>query len=75
MINMMRNIEKNEKENHPLERIMDIKSKPNQMIVTTTGIHIARWIGNALLRSHHGNLDFHYADNEKSIRVAWERQD
>ncbi len=74
IINMMHNIEKNEKNNHPLERIMDIKQQPGNLTVTTTGIHIARWIGNALLRAFHGDLEYHYEDNDKSIRVTWERQ-
>jgi hypothetical protein len=71
---MVYNIEKNEKNRHPLERIMDVKREPGQISIETTGIHIARWIGNALLRSFHGELDYHYEDNDKSIRVTWERQ-
>lgn len=74
IINMIYNIEKNEKKNHALERIMDVKQNKKQITVTTTGIHLARWIGDALSRSFHGELDYHYLDNDKSIRVTWERQ-
>lgn len=74
ILNMVYNIEKKEKNRHPLERIMDVKREPGQISIETTGIHIARWIGNALLRSFHGELDYHYEDNDKSIRVTWERQ-
>ncbi len=74
IINMVYNIEKNEKNHHPLERIMDVKREPEKITIETTGIHIARWIGNALLRSFHGKLDYHYKDNDKSIRVTWERK-
>ncbi len=74
IINMVYNIEKKEKNHHPLERIMDVKRDPQQITIETTGIHIARWIGNALLRSFHGELDYHYGDNDKSIRVTWKRK-
>ena len=58
---------------HPLERIMAIKDGKDGTIVTTTGIHIARRIGESLARAYNGDFSFQYADDEKSIRVYWQR--
>jgi len=41
--------------------------------VTTTGIHVARRIGEALARAYKGDLSYQYAEGEKRIRVYWRR--
>ncbi len=73
ILNLTRNIEQQEKSEHPLERIMAIIDEKDHTLVTTTGIHIARRIGEALSRSYNGDLSFQYAEGEKSIRVYWQR--
>ncbi len=73
MLNLIRNEEKDEKGEHPLERIMDITEAEEQTLITTTGIHIARRIGEAVSRAYKGDLSFTYGDGEKSIRVLWDR--
>ncbi len=72
-LNLISNIEKQEKERHPLERIMSVKDEKDYTLVTTTGIHIARRIGEALSRSYKGDYSFQYAKGDKSIRVYWHR--
>lgn len=71
--NLIINTEKLEKKDRPLERIMDMKFNKTHATLTTTGIHIARRIGEALARSYQGNFSFQYGEGEKSIRVYWER--
>lgn len=73
IFNLIRNVEEAEKGEHPLERIMAMTDEDNRTLVTTTGVHIARRIGEALARSYNGDYSFQYADAEKSIRVSWER--
>ena len=73
LLNLIRNEEKDEKGERPLERIMDITEEGEQTLITTTGIHIARRIGEALSRAYKGELSFTYGDGEKSIRVVWDR--
>lgn len=58
---------------HPLERIMGIEDEDGGVYVTTTSIHLARRIGEALHHAYHGDLDFHYNDEEKLLRVHWRR--
>ena len=73
LINLVRNVEKREKAEHPLERLMALTDEDDHVLATTTGIHIARRIGEALARSYEGTLAYQYGDGEKTIRVAWER--
>lgn len=71
--NMIRNVAKEEQQTHPLERIMGIVEKDDHILITTTGVHIARRIGDALSRAYKGDLAFRYGEAEKSIRVGWRR--
>jgi hypothetical protein len=73
IMNLIHNTEQQEKQAHALERIMHTKSGHNQTTITTTGIHLARRIGEALSRSYKGNYSFQYLDAEKGIRVQWSR--
>lgn len=73
MLNLIRNEEKQEKDEHPLERIMTITEEDGQTLITTTGIHIARRIGKAVSRAYQGDLSFTYGKGEKSIHVFWSR--
>jgi NMD protein affecting ribosome stability and mRNA decay len=71
--NLIKNTERIENKQHPLERIMSLKLDKYKAILTTTGIHLARRIGEALFRSYQGEFNFQYAEGDRSIRVSWER--
>ena len=71
IMNLINNEEKQEKGEHPMERIMATTEEDDQTLITTTGIHIARRIGEAVSRAYQGDLDYTYGENEKSIRVQW----
>ncbi|MFH1851919.1 MAG: BCAM0308 family protein [Candidatus Neomarinimicrobiota bacterium] len=73
ILNLVNNVEKQEKGEHPQERIMKINDRGDNILVTTTGIHIARRIGESLARSYKGEHSFQYLKNEKQILVTWER--
>ena len=71
--NLIQNVETQEKNEHPMERIMRIKTNKDETILTTTGIHIARRIGEALSRAYNGKFNFNYLDEEEYIEVTWHR--
>lgn len=73
ILNLVRNVESQEKNERPLERIMAISQGKKRTRVSTTGVHVARRIGEALQRSYKGDLSFQYADSDKIIRVYWQR--
>ena len=73
VMNLIHNTENQEKSAHALERIIATHIDQGSTIVTTTGVHLARRIGEALSRSYKGNFSFQYLDTDKGIRVSWER--
>jgi len=71
--NLINNVEKQEKDERPLERIMDSTDRDDGTLITTTGVHLARRIGEALSNSYQGDFAFQYAEGDKKIRVQWQR--
>jgi len=71
ILNLVNNEEKLEKGEHPMERIMKVMQQADHTLITTTGVHMARRIGESVVRAYQGNLDYTYGDNEKTIRVQW----
>jgi hypothetical protein len=71
--NLIRNTEMQEKQHHPLERIMSVHDGRTATRITTTGIHLARRLGEALARSYKGNLSLNYPNAELSVQVSWHR--
>ncbi len=65
------NQEKREREEHPLKRIMGTEEKDGMVIVTTTDIHLARTIGEAIHHAYQGELAFHYNPEQNLLRVTW----
>ena len=60
-------------EQRAMERIMEIADDEAGLRVTTTDIHLARDIGEALHRAYRGELEFHYNEAENLLRVHWLR--
>ncbi|MFH2139535.1 MAG: BCAM0308 family protein [Pseudomonadota bacterium] len=65
--------EDHEKAEHPLQRIMDIEETPDGLMVTTTDMHLARGIGEALQHAYQGDLEYHYNPDQNLLRVSWSR--
>lgn len=73
IISLIHNVEKKEKTEHPLKRIMAIEEEDNGVLITTTDIHLARGIGEAIHHAYQGDLEFHYNLAENLLRVSWSR--
>jgi hypothetical protein len=73
MLHLVRHEEARAKAEHPLERIMKIEDQDGGILITTTDIHLARGIGEALHHAYQGELMYHYNERENLLRVVWER--
>lgn len=73
LLHLAKNEEAKAKSEHPLERIIGIQEGDDRMVITTTDIHLARGIGEALYHAYKGELEFHYNQQENLLRVVWER--
>ncbi len=70
---LIRHHEAREKTEHPMARLIAIEPVDDGVLVSTTDIHLARDIGEALHHAHQGELEFHYNEGEKLLRVHWHR--
>jgi NMD protein affecting ribosome stability and mRNA decay len=73
IMQLIQHREAQEKAEHPLQRIMAIEKTKQGTLVTTTDIHLARGIGEALHHAYQGELEFHYNPDQNLLRVNWIR--
>jgi hypothetical protein len=70
---LVHNVEKRERAEHPLQRLMAITAQEGGVLVTTTDPHLAHGIGNALRHAYHGELEAKWADGGRLLRATWRR--
>lgn len=73
ILDLIRNIEAQENGQYPMERIIHIMDRENQVLITTTGIHLARKIGDVLSGMYDGTLEVQYDTSDKFVHVNWRR--
>ena len=71
IMRLVHNHEQRERAEHPLQRIMAVEEQDGSVLVTTTDIHLARGIGEAVRHAYQGELEFHYNPEECLLRVHW----
>lgn len=72
ILRLVRNHEARERAEHPLQRIMAVEEEQDgEAVVTTTDIHLARGLGEALHHAYQGELEYHYNPSENLLRVHW----
>jgi len=73
IVNLLRHHEEREKSAHALARIIAVEDSGDGVLITTTDIHLARDLGEALHSAYQGELEYHYNDAENLLRVHWRR--
>jgi NMD protein affecting ribosome stability and mRNA decay len=73
--NLINNTEKAETLQHPMERLIEVVHDDQCIAVTTTGIHLARRIGDAVSHAYGGDYAIEYLDDEKRVRISIEREE
>jgi hypothetical protein len=69
----LRNAAAAEAAEHPLERLMGVaEGEDGSLVVTTTGIHLARRLANLLERQVHRQARFDFVDGVELLRVSWD---
>jgi len=61
------------KSEHPLQRIMAVTDSAAGVEITTTDIHLAHELAQALHHAYHGDLQLHYSDGQLLLRAHWQR--
>ena len=72
---LIHHTEAREKSEHPLERIMLVEESADgaSVVVSYTGVHLAKSTGTALQRAYGGAFDFQYVDSDGVMSASWER--
>jgi hypothetical protein len=74
ILGLAHNLEKAERADHPLNRIMGVETKAeDHLVISTTDIHLPGRIGKALAEAYDGKMDEHYDENGYFVRVNWHR--
>jgi hypothetical protein len=73
LVHLARNVEKHEKAEHPLHRIIAIEEDADEMRVTTTDTHLPQRIGEGVRHARKGTLGIVYGHDEYVVRVHWQR--
>ena len=73
IFDLVHNVEKVRKSRHPLQRILATREQEGRLEVTTTDIHIARRLGDALLDAFQGEMHVSYSPGDYFVRVSWSR--
>jgi hypothetical protein len=71
VLNLARNEEQAERDQHPLHRIIKVEERPEAVVVSTTDIHLPKRIGQALHRAYKGRLELQYEKASCFVRVNW----
>jgi len=73
ILSRVRHVEEREKAEHALNRLMEIRDDGDDVVVTTTDIHLAHAIGTALHDAFKGELDAPWGQKGDLTRVKWSR--
>jgi hypothetical protein len=73
ILNRVRNVEAEEKKDHPLQRIMRIAEKGEEIEIRATSEHLMARMGKALKSDFNGELELSYIENENFARAHWRR--
>ena len=58
---------------HPLKRVMHVETAADSALITTTDIHLARGIAEAVHHACQGELELQYNPGENQLRAYWQR--
>ncbi len=73
ILNRVRNVENEEKKDHPLQRIMKIVDKGGEIEIRTTSEHLVARMGKALKSDFSGDLELAFVEDENFARAHWRR--
>lgn len=73
ILNLAKAREARAKEDHPLQRIIAVKTAADGLVITTTDAHLARGIAMAVHEAFKGTLDMTYSRGENLLRATWKR--
>lgn len=71
---LIRNVERAEQAEHPLQRIIGMIERDGAMVITTTDVHLPRRIAHAIEAAYKGETETHYDEAGYFVRIGWRRE-
>ncbi|MCE5198227.1 MAG: BCAM0308 family protein [Armatimonadota bacterium] len=75
ILNLIRNESRKALSDNPLERIMDLNSSPEEIVINTTNEKLAQRLGKAINKAYSGHIEYKWSGDNKLVRVNWHRDD
>jgi len=73
ILNLINNEAEYEKKRNPLARIISIEEDSNKIVIKTTTESLARRLGRAVDKAHHGKIKYTFSEDQKLLRVEWSK--
>jgi NMD protein affecting ribosome stability and mRNA decay len=73
ILNLIRHEEERGLRTNPLERIIDMREEDGRLIIETTNEKLAQRIGRCIGRAHRGSLQYKWSQDNRLVRMEWER--
>ena len=74
ILHLVKNEEEGARGFNPLERVMSVKENGyGSIIISTTNEKLAQRLGRAIKKAFHGEVKYHWSNDNKLARVDWER--
>lgn len=70
---LARNIAREERKEHPMNRIIDIRDIDGDVLITTTDVHSPARIAKAIRDAWEGDLDIHFDEEGYFTSIVWTR--
>ena len=71
VLNLIHNEEARAREDNPLARIMNIRTRPDGIDIETTTEKMAQRIGQRLRKAYHGDVQYNLSHKDKLARIEW----
>jgi len=74
ILNLIHNEEKRAIGTNPLERVIDIETDGDRLVVQTTNEKLVQRLGRALQKAYDGAVVYKWSEDNKVARVNWTRE-
>jgi hypothetical protein len=75
ILNLLSNTAQRIRQDHPLERMIDLDGDPSdgEVVMTFTGTHITHGMANALRHAFEGTMEAPYTEGDTPLQIHWRR--
>jgi NMD protein affecting ribosome stability and mRNA decay len=73
ILHLVRNEVAQASRKNPLGSLLGIHEEDCELVIETTNAKLAQRLGRSLEKAHHGQAEYHWSEEDRLLRVEWER--